>query len=124
MQHRVLIVDDFPDAAEMVCMMLGMLGHECRTAVCGKQALEVAAEFQPDIALLDIGLPDMTGYELARALRQQLAGKPLYLAAVTGWGQPEDRNRALEAGFDKHILKPADNKKLREIIHSAESETA
>lgn len=119
-KHRVLVVDDYPDAAEISCTLIEMMGHECRTAVSGAQALDEARSFQPDIAILDIGLPDLSGYELARALRSDAAGRPLYLAAMTGWGQPEDRARAFAAGFDTHVLKPADAQKLREILKAAD----
>ncbi|HEY0481158.1 MAG TPA: response regulator [Kofleriaceae bacterium] len=119
-KHRVLVVDDYPDSAETTCTLLAMLGHECRFAVCGKDALIEAATFEPDIAILDIGLPDLSGFELAAALRAQLAGKPLYLAAVTGWGQPEDRARAFAAGFDEHFLKPADRRTLTAILEHAD----
>jgi CheY-like chemotaxis protein len=119
---RVLIVDDYPDAAETACTLLSMLGHECRFATSGKDALIEAARFEPDVAILDIGLPDVSGFDVARELRRQFVGKPLYLAAVTGWGQPEDRARALAAGFDHHVLKPADRSKLTAIMELADSE--
>jgi CheY-like chemotaxis protein len=118
--HHVLIVDDYPDAAEIACTLLTLLGHECRAAYCGRDALAEARSFQPDIAILDIGLPDISGYELAGELRKLYAGRPLYLAAITGWGQPEDRVKAFAAGFDHHVLKPADGGKIREIIRLAE----
>jgi DNA-binding response OmpR family regulator len=76
--------------------------------------------FDPDIGILDIGLPDVSGFELARQLRMQCIGKSLYLAAVTGWGQPEDRAKAFAAGFDHHVLKPADREKLSMIIELAD----
>jgi two-component system CheB/CheR fusion protein len=119
-KHRVLVVDDYPDSAETTCTLLAMLGHDCRFAVCGKDALVEAAQFEPDVAILDIGLPDVSGFELARELRKQLAGRPLYLAAVTGWGQPEDRARAFAAGFDQHFLKPADRATLSAIMALAD----
>lgn len=119
-RHRVLIVDDYPDAADIACMLLGLLGHECRAASCGRDALDVAAQFEPDIVLLDLGLPDVSGYEVARELRRMRGGQPLYLAAITGWGTDEDRARAIEAGFDQHVLKPADYAKLRDVIVRAE----
>jgi DNA-binding response OmpR family regulator len=120
MKHRVLVVDDYPDSAETACALLSLLGHECRFAICGKDALIEAARFDPDIGILDIGLPDLSGFELARQLRIQLIGKSLYLAAVTGWGQPEDRAKAFAAGFDHHVLKPADRQKLSLIIELAD----
>jgi len=119
-RHRVLIVDDYPDAADIACMLLGLLGHECRAASCGRDALDVAAQFEPDIVLLDLGLPDVSGYEVARELRRMRGDRPLYLAAITGWGSDEDRARALAAGFDQHLLKPADYAKLRDVIVRAE----
>jgi CheY-like chemotaxis protein len=121
-RFRVLVVDDYPDAAESACMLLGLLGHDCRAATCGEEALMEAARFEPDIAILDIGLPDLSGFELARELRKQSGGRPLYLAAVTGWGQPEDRIRAFTAGFNHHVLKPADQSKLKTILELAERE--
>lgn len=119
---RVLIVDDYPDAAETACTLLSLLGHECRFATSGKDALIEAARFEPDVAILDLGLPDLSGFEVARELRRQFADKPLFLAAVTGWGQPEDRARSLAAGFDHHVLKPADRSKLTMIIQLADNE--
>lgn len=118
--HRVLVVDDFPDAAEIVCTLLEMLGHDTRFALCGEEALSIAETFQPDIAVLDIGLPDISGYEVARELRRRFAGRALHLAAVTGWGAREDREQAYAAGFDQHVLKPTDMAKLRGIVRAAE----
>ena len=119
-RHRVLVVDDYPDAAETACTLLSLLGHDCRFATSGQQALAEAAQFDPDIAILDIGLPDVSGFDLARELRRRSGGKPLYLAAVTGWGQPEDRIKAFAAGFDHHVLKPADRGKLTLILELAD----
>ena len=116
---RVLVVDDYPDSAEISAMLLELFGHECRTATTGQEALAHAATFDPDIVILDIGLPDISGYEVARTLRAQPRDRPLYLAAVTGWGQPEDRVRALAAGFDLHVLKPTDGAKIQNILSLA-----
>ena len=118
--HRVLIVDDQPDAAHVMCSALELLGHACARATTGTEALTIAPEFRPDIAIVDIGLPDISGYELARALRAESRDEPLYLAALTGWGTASDRTRALEAGFDEHVTKPADLRTLREILERAE----
>jgi CheY-like chemotaxis protein len=120
-KHRVLVVDDYPDAAETTCALLTMLGHDCRFATCGEGALIAVAQFTPDVAILDIGLPDLSGFELARRLRFQFAGRPLYLAAVTGWGQPEDRIKAVASGFDHHVIKPADRDKLIRILELADA---
>jgi CheY-like chemotaxis protein len=118
-RFRVLIVDDYPEAAETACLLLSMLGHDCRAATSASEALVEVTRFEPEVAMLDLGLPDMSGYDLARELRRRLTG-PLFLAAVTGWGQPDDRVRALAAGFDCHVLKPADQGKLMRIIELAE----
>jgi CheY-like chemotaxis protein len=119
-EHRVLVVDDYPDSAETTCALLSMLGHNCRFAISGARALIEAAQFEPTIAILDIGLPDISGFELARQLREQFAGRSLFLAALTGWGQPGDRTRAFAAGFDHHLLKPASRDKLVQIVELAE----
>ncbi|HEX3764872.1 MAG TPA: response regulator [Kofleriaceae bacterium] len=118
-RHRVLIVDDYPDAADATCMLFTRLGHLCRCAISGAHALDEASAFLPDIAIVDIGLPDMSGYEVARALRQR-HGTAVYLVALTGWGQPEDRRRAIDAGFDEHIVKPATAQVLSELVAAAE----
>jgi DNA-binding response OmpR family regulator len=115
---RVLLVDDQPDVAEMIGLVLKMDGYECRAAETGHEALEVARTFDPDVVILDIGLPDLSGYDVARALRQRAGSRP-YLVALTGWGQPLDRARAFEAGFDKHLLKPQTAASLRGIMRSA-----
>jgi DNA-binding response OmpR family regulator len=121
-RFRVLVVDDYPDLAESACMLLSMLGHDCRSATSARAALAEAEGFEPDVAILDIGLPDLNGFELARELRKRTPGRTLYLAAVTGWGQPEDRIKALAAGFNHHVLKPADSEKLIAIMELADRE--
>jgi PAS domain S-box-containing protein len=108
-EKRVLVVDDNIDAADLLSDALEGLGYETRTAYDGPSALEAAAAFDPDIALLDIGLPAMDGYELARRLRGLLAdGKPLRLIALTGYGRDADRTLTRDAGFDAHMVKPID----------------
>jgi signal transduction histidine kinase/ActR/RegA family two-component response regulator len=103
---RVLVVDDNVDAAQMLHELLAQLGHEAAVAHDGAAALLVAGAFQPDVAVLDIGLPAMDGYELARRLRAQRGASALRLIAVTGYGQDADRMRAQAAGFDHHLIKP------------------
>ncbi|MBS1120171.1 MAG: histidine kinase [Deltaproteobacteria bacterium] len=117
-KHRVLVVDDYPDSAEIACTLLGILGHDTRLATCGREAIEEATQFDPDIVILDIGLPDITGYDVARTLRAR--GRPMHLTALTGWGQAADRMRAFAAGFDQFVLKPTDAAKLRAIVQIAE----
>ncbi len=113
---RVLVVDDNMDAADMLVMMLQMFGHEVRAAYTGQTALETAVEYQPDVVLLDIGLPDMNGYEVARHLRQQPQTKDVRLIAMTGYGQDSDRQRSQEAGCEHHLVKPVDPQKLQDLL--------
>ena len=112
---RVLVVDDNTDAADSLATLLGVMGYEVRTAYDGPEAIEAADDFQPSVALLDIGLPKLSGYDIARHVRR-LRGHGVLLVAITGWGQESDRLRAVEAGFDHHFTKPADFGKLLELI--------
>ena len=111
--RRILIVEDNQDAAESLATLIELMGHEVRSVHDGASALETAAAFRPDVVLLDIGLPDMDGYEVARRFRQQPGLERIALAALTGWGQEEDRLRARTAGFDHHFVKPIDVDALR-----------
>jgi CheY-like chemotaxis protein len=113
---RILVVDDNVDGAEMLAMLLTLTGHVTETVHTGAAALEAARTFQPQIVLLDIGLPLMNGYEVAGRLRSDPAMKGLILVAVTGWGTENDRRRAQEAGFDHHLTKPVQIQKLQELI--------
>ena len=105
---RVLIVDDDADSAESMAVLLEMGGHAVRTAVDGPGALAIAAEFAPQAVILDVGLPRMDGYEVVRRLRALDACRSSLVIALTGYGRAEDRTCALAAGFDDHIVKPAD----------------
>jgi CheY-like chemotaxis protein len=105
---RVLVVDDNIDAADTLSALLEMGGHTTRVANDGYQAIEMARAFQPQVVFLDIGLPGMDGYEVARKLRETPGMERAYLVALTGWGTREDRERSSEAGFDHHLTKPAD----------------
>ena len=118
--HRILVVDDHLDAAQATSLLLSMLGHACRPVFTGTEALAQVATFEPDIVILDIGLPDLSGYEVAREIRRRHSERAIHLAALTGWGLTEDRVRALAAGFDQHVLKPVDAAKLRALIEVAE----
>jgi signal transduction histidine kinase/ActR/RegA family two-component response regulator len=106
--QRILIVDDNADLAQTMAMLLRLEGHEVRTALDGTSALDLVEEFGPNAALLDIGLPGLNGYDLARELRSRQHGRGLLLIAATGYGRPEDRVRAQAAGFDMHMVKPLD----------------
>ena len=115
---RVLIAEDIPDAAEMLRLIVECMGHEVRVAADGVQALAMAQEFVPQIALLDIGMPRMDGYEAARQIRSVL-GSRVVLVALTGWGQEQDQRRAYAAGFDHHVTKPVEPDALESLIASA-----
>lgn len=115
----MLVVDDYPEAAEVVCALMRLFGHETRSATRGLEALAVARSFQPDVALVDIGLPDLSGFEVARRLRE-LAGDRVYIAAISGWAETADRLRSLAAGIDHHVQKPIDGAQARRLLALAE----
>jgi two-component system, sensor histidine kinase len=116
---RVLVVEDNLDAALTLADLLGIWGYEVSTVHDGLSAVETAPRFRPDVVLLDIGLPGIDGYEVARRLRRrpELAG--LLIVAVTGYGQESDRQRSREAGFDHHLVKPVDLETLRRLLKGA-----
>jgi CheY-like chemotaxis protein len=116
---RILIVDDNTDAADTLSMMLRLDGHETACAYGGQEALERIQLFAPQVVLLDIGLPGMDGYEVARQIRHMELGGGIRLIALTGYGQPEDRARALAHGFDEHLVKPIDPKALSVALAGA-----
>ncbi len=116
-RHRVLIIEDNEDAAQSLRDVLELLGgHEVRVAHDGPAALQLAATSRPDLVFLDIGMPDMDGYEVARRLRKTPGLENVVLAALTGWGQQEDRRRTAEAGFDHHLVKPPEPKALESLL--------
>ncbi|MBP3954475.1 response regulator [Gemmata sp. G18] len=117
----ILVVDDNRDAADSMAMLLEMRGHQVRTAHDGPDALKVLATFRPQLILLDLGLPGMSGYEVARRIRESAELQGVTLAALTGWGQEEDRRRTREAGFDHHLTKPADPGELDRIVAGAQA---
>ncbi len=117
-RSRILIADDNRDAADSLSMLLELAGHEVRVAHHGRAALSLAQAFRPDVALLDIGMPDLSGYEVAQELRREPWGRGIQLIALTGWGQEKDRQQALEAGFNQHLTKPIDPDQLEALISS------
>jgi PAS domain S-box-containing protein len=114
--RRVLIADDNQDAADSLAMILEMGGHDVRAVHDGRAALSAAQSFRPDIVLLDIGMPQLNGYEVARALRRESWGTGITLIALTGWGQESDRQKAIDAGFDRHLTKPIDPEALESLL--------
>ena len=115
-QRRILVADDNNDALESLATLLELSGHEVYTAANGAVALESAEQHRPEVALLDIGMPKLDGYEVARRIRAQPWGQRITLVALTGWGQDSDRRRSQEAGFDSHLVKPLDLDKLTELL--------
>ena len=115
--QRVLVIDDDVDCADTVGMVLRRLGAEVRVAYSGAAGLELCQSFKPELVFLDIGMPQMDGYATVKALRAQCGGaRPLRIVALTGWGQAEDQERTLAAGFDHHLVKPADLSDLQDIL--------
>jgi CheY-like chemotaxis protein len=117
---RILVVDDDRDSTVSLSMLLQIMGHKVRIAYDGPQAIDMAGEFRPDIALLDIGLPGMNGYEVARCIRREPWGRRITLIALTGWGQEEDRRHSEEAGFDYHLVKPVEAPALAKLLATFE----
>jgi PAS domain S-box-containing protein len=115
---RILVADDNLDSAETCASLLEIWGHEVRVAHNGREALELAQSFRPNVALLDIGMPHMNGYEVAEQLRARLRGAPMTLVAVTGWGQEDDKHQASAAGFDHHLTKPLDPARLQPLLEA------
>lgn len=114
--RRVLVVEDNPDGLETLLALLEMLGHEVAGAPDGGAAVRVANEFQPEVVLLDLGLPVMDGFEVARSLRQDPRLSHVFIAALTGWGAEGDRRRTAEAGFDAHLTKPVELPALEAVL--------
>jgi CheY-like chemotaxis protein len=116
---RVLIIEDYPDTAAIIAELLTELGHDCRIATTGQEALSVAEAFEAELALVDIGLPDVSGYDLLRDLHTRYSHQPPYFVALTGW--QEAFRHAMEAGFDDCLLKPASRAQLVRVIALAEA---
>jgi two-component system, chemotaxis family, CheB/CheR fusion protein len=114
--RRILVADDNVDSAESMSMLLKLSGHEVHLAHTGADALKIASQMRPDVGIFDIGMPDLTGYEVAERIRHEAWGKKIKLIAVTGWGQESDKRRAQAAGFDHHLTKPVDPEKLEVLF--------
>ena len=116
MKARILVVDDNPDSASSLATLLGISGYQTSIAKDGLEAVVAAESFQPDVVLLDLGLPKLSGVDAARRIREQPWGKEMLLIALTGWGQEDDRKRSKDAGFDAHVVKPVDHDTLMDVI--------
>ena len=115
-RFKILVVDDNHDSALSLAMMLSIMGHDTRTAHDGESAVEAAESFLPEVVLLDIGLPKLNGYEVAQRIREQPWGSSMFLIAVTGWGQEEDRQRSSEVGLNVHMVKPVEPAVLEKLL--------
>ncbi|MFL6693242.1 MAG: response regulator [Ramlibacter sp.] len=119
--RRVLLVEDNDDGRQVMEMALELEGHTVRSVDGGLEAVQLAAAWRPDIALVDIGLPDIDGYEVARRIRALALANPPRLVAISGFGQPQDQRAAYEAGFDLHLTKPVAPEFLRDVLHALTS---
>ena len=113
---KVLVADDNRDAAISLGALLEMSGHEVLIAHDGEEALKIARQAMPDAMILDIGMPRLTGDQVARAVRNEPWGRRVFMVAVTGWGEPEDKERASAAGFDHHLTKPVDVDEIEKLL--------
>ena len=117
-RRRLMVIDDNKDAADSMALLVETAGHRVRTAYDGQEALDLASIFAPDVLLLDLGVPGLNGFEIARRIRRQPWGRKVALIAVTGWGQEQDRQRTAEAGFDAHLIKPVGTADLLRALRS------
>jgi CheY-like chemotaxis protein len=116
--RKLLVADDNRDSADSLGLLLEMSGYDVRVAHTGARAMQAVQDEIPDAAILDIGMPDMNGHELARWVRSYVAGRPIALIAMTGWGQAADKERARAAGFDHHLTKPVDPDELERLLEA------
>jgi CheY-like chemotaxis protein len=123
-KRKILVVDDETACAEMLAELLRLHGYEVQAVNSGKAALDAFNAWRPDVVLLDIGMPDMDGYEVARQVRQQVGTDEVVLIALTGWGQEKDRERVREAGFNHHLLKPIEMDALRALLAESQRPSA
>lgn len=113
---KVLVADDSQDGADSLAFLLRAAGHDVHTAYEGRVAIDMAEQLRPDVVLLDIGMPEVSGYDVARAIRREAWGRTMRLIALTGWGQAEHRRRSLEVGFDEHLVKPVELDVLEDVL--------
>jgi CheY-like chemotaxis protein len=113
---KVLVADDSQDGADSLAFLLKAAGHDVHVAYDGRGAIRLAEELRPDVVLLDIGMPEVSGYDVARAIRREAWGRGMRLIALTGWGQAEHRRRSHEVGFDDHLVKPVELDVLEKLL--------
>ena len=116
MTERILVVDDNADSADSLAKLVGILGYEAKAVYSGQQAIDAAKDFLPDMALIDLGMPYLDGFETVQQIREQRPGSHAILVAVTGWTSDEDNRRAYESGFDLHVPKPISIEKVQELL--------
>jgi len=116
---RVLLVDDNRDVATSICRFVRLLGHDVRMAFDGMEAMQMAGEFRPDVVLMDIGMPKLNGYDVARKLRSETWGRQMTLVAISGWGREADHRRSIQSGFDRHMTKPIEPLVLEALLDSS-----
>jgi CheY-like chemotaxis protein len=116
MKHRILVVDDNRDSGDSLSMLLRVRGHDVRTARDGLQAIEMTPDFQPSVILMDIGMPELNGYDATRHIRALPSGKDVMIIALTGWSQPDDFRKSTEAGCSAHLVKPVDFGELEQLL--------
>jgi CheY-like chemotaxis protein len=114
--RKILVADDDQDSAESLAMLFQMMGHDVRCALSGLEAINLAADFRPDLIVLDIGMPGLDGYEVCRRIRQQPWAHTVVIAALTGWTREEDRDRSHQAGFNHYLVKPVDPQALTDLV--------
>jgi CheY-like chemotaxis protein len=113
---NILVADDSQDGADSLAFLLKAAGHQVFTAYDGRTAIQLAEQHRPDVVLLDIGMPEVSGYDVARAIRREAWGRSMRLVALTGWGQAEHRRRSIEVGFDDHLVKPVELDVLENVL--------
>ena len=121
---KILVADDNVDSARSLAILLRIMGNEVHTAHDGREAVDTASTFQPDLALLDIGMPHLDGYEACRRIREQPWSKKTVMVALTGWGRMEDVRRSEQAGFDHHLVKPVEPGALEKLLASLQPTAA
>jgi CheY-like chemotaxis protein len=117
-RHRLLVADDNADSVTTLSLMLEAMGHEVRTAHDGVQTVEMAESFRPDAILMDIGMPGLNGFDACARIRARPWASDVFIVALTGWGQDEDKNRSRAAGFDRHLVKPVEPATLEHMIRA------